>query len=134
MPDRLPEEWPRLNPEPTGRRAIKRWQHRERGAIEATFSHGYNMDGEPNYLTVSKFDQSQPHGSVSDCEDDEHDGRESDVDDEPSLCGITAGEGAPGDANLEADLGSFDRMIDQRKSTRTAGWSVHDGEINEATI
>jgi uncharacterized protein GlcG (DUF336 family) len=47
------------------------------------------------------------------------------------LCGITAGEGAPGDADLEADLGSFDRMMDQRKSTRTAGWSVHDGEIKE---
>jgi hypothetical protein len=76
----------------------------------------------------------RPQGSASDCEGDEHDGREPDVDDEPSLCGITAGEGAPGDADLEADLGSFDRMMDQRKSTRTAGWSVHDGEINEASI
>jgi hypothetical protein len=28
--DKLPEEWQRLNPEPTGRRAIKRWNRRER--------------------------------------------------------------------------------------------------------
>jgi hypothetical protein len=77
------------------------------------------MDGEPNYLTPSKFDQTEPQGSVSDCEGDEHDGREADVDDEPSLCGSTAGDGATGDGDLEADLGSFDRMTDQRKSLRT---------------
>jgi hypothetical protein len=28
--DKLPEEWRGLNPEPTGRRAIKRWNRRER--------------------------------------------------------------------------------------------------------
>jgi hypothetical protein len=28
--DKLPEEWRRSNPEPTGRRAIKRWNRRER--------------------------------------------------------------------------------------------------------
>jgi hypothetical protein len=28
--DKLPEEWRVLNPEPTGRRAIKRWNRRER--------------------------------------------------------------------------------------------------------
>ncbi|MEH2569668.1 twin-arginine translocation signal domain-containing protein [Bradyrhizobium sp. AZCC 2289] len=28
--DRLPEEWRRLNPKPTGSRAIKRWNRRER--------------------------------------------------------------------------------------------------------
>jgi hypothetical protein len=27
--DRLPEEWRRLNPKPTGRRAIKNWNRRE---------------------------------------------------------------------------------------------------------
>jgi hypothetical protein len=56
---------------------------------------------------------------VSDCEGDEHDGSEPDVDDEPSLCGSTAGDGATGDGDLDADLGSFDRMTDQRKSLRT---------------
>jgi hypothetical protein len=63
---------------------------------------------------------------------------EPDGDDEPSLCGVTV-ERLIDDSDREADLGSFDRMVDQTKALRTAdlrhetlgGWPVQDGEIDD---
>lgn len=61
------------------------------------------------------------------CEDEgaEHDGREPDVDDEPSLCGVTV---TPGDGrDLEANLGSLDRQVDQRRSLAwSREWCVQE--------
>ena len=53
-------------------------------------------------------------------------------------CGITV-ERLIDDSDREADLGSFDGMIDQTKSLRTTGlnretlggWPVQDGEIDD---
>jgi hypothetical protein len=48
---------------------------------------------------------------------------------EPSLCGVTV-QTTSSDQDLEFDLGTFDRMIDQTKSTRiTDGLGVADGEV-----
>jgi hypothetical protein len=68
-----------------------------------------------------------------DCEGDEHDGREPDVDDEPSL---SSTDGRCGDdKDLEADLGSFDRMMDQTKSTLTRGsWYAAEGGEVDSTL
>lgn len=46
--------------------------------------------------------------------DGEHDGREPDCDDEPSLCGVTVTPG--NERDLEANLGSLDRQMDQCRS------------------
>jgi len=66
-------------------------------------------------------------GNLTDLEN-EHDGREPDVDDEPSLCGVTV---TPGDGgrDLEADLGSLDRQMDQRRALAAPSiWCATDGE------
>ncbi|WP_457492184.1 hypothetical protein [Tardiphaga sp. P5_C7] len=105
-----------------------------------------SIENHPNGYQDSGITRSQEHwaGGNTDeredvCEDEgaEHDGREPDVDDEPSLCGIHADGLAGGDRDLEADLGSFDRMFDQTKSTRVTdkAWcgrtdvAVMDGEV-----
>jgi hypothetical protein len=54
------------------------------------------------------------------CDDEESDEPEDGRDDEPSLCGISADCKWCDDRDLEQNLGSFDRMMDQRKSTLTA--------------
>lgn len=51
-----------------------------------------------------------------------------------SLCGVSVEP--TGDRDLEADLGTFDRMIDQTKSIRirfdrNGQPPVHDGEVND---
>ena len=95
-------------------------------------------DSEPSLGSTTDGLYLGPDPGTIDCEGDEHDGREPGEDEEPSLCGINADCKWCDDKDLEADLGSFDRMMDQRKSTRTAelrhttlgGWPVMDGEID----
>lgn len=63
------------------------------------------------------------HGGAGDLELDTSD-------DEPSLCGVTVERGD--DRDIEVDLGTFDRMVDQTRSTQIYGspdqWPVIDGE------
>jgi hypothetical protein len=60
----------------------------------------------------------------------ESDDREQDdSDNESSLCGVTVGSGDGRD--VDVDLGTFDRMIDQTKATRIRSgvyWPITDGE------
>lgn len=91
-------------------------------------SSGHASGGAISYLSHAISDGCE---MVYDCEGDEHDGREPDVDDEPSLCGIHAGSFGD-DKDREQDLGSFDRMIDQTKSTliRDSWNTVENGAID----
>lgn len=77
-------------------------------------------------------DQARWAGGGADDREDEHDGSE------PSLCGTNV-MCIIDDRDLEADLGSFDRMIDQTKAGRLAdlryhtmgGWPVSHGEFDD---
>ncbi|MGM4885285.1 hypothetical protein AB8A20_07905 [Tardiphaga sp. 604_B6_N1_1] len=111
-----------------------------------------SIENHPNGYTDSGVTRSQEHWAVGNTDEREGDGcaddREGDElqhggegvteNDEPSLCGIHADGLAGGDRDLEADLGSFDRMLDQRKSTgvsrnRCCGRSeiaITDGELD----
>jgi hypothetical protein len=88
---------------------------------------------EPGMYNV---DQSRWEKSPQDDLEDEHDGREPNGDDEPSLCGI--GVSAGNDQDLEGDnradeepvLGSFDRMLDQEKSWQQRPAWVQEGEVD----
>lgn len=95
---------------------------------------------EPSLGSVCAYDSTSQDGGnwsaggLCDLED-EHDGRE------PSLCGKTADCSIMDDRDLEADLGSFDRMIDQRKSMLLAdlkyntfgGWPVAHAEFDDVS-
>ncbi|NUU40361.1 hypothetical protein [Tardiphaga robiniae] len=110
-----------------------------------------SIENHPNGYTDSNVTRSHEHwaggntderegdGCADDREGDElqHGGEGVTENDEPSLCGIHADGLAGGDRDLEADLGSFDRMFDQTKSTRVTdkAWcgrtdvAVMDGEV-----
>ena len=90
------------------------------------------LDLGTGYACTQFIDQSRKQGNRDDCEGDEHDGREPGEDDEPSLCGITADCKWCDDRDLERDLGSFDRMMDQSRSTGVRGnWTgIEGGEVD----
>lgn len=88
--------------------------------------------GSANMFTLTNQERWSAGGDQQD--------REGDGDDlEPSLCGKTADCCVCDDRDLEVDLGSFDRMVDQRKSLRVAdlryqtygGWPETHGEFDD---
>ena len=57
------------------------------------------------------------------------------MDDEPSLCGIYADCKSCDDKDREADLGSFDRMMDQTKATAAPNsWNTVEGGELDITL
>jgi hypothetical protein len=86
------------------------------------------LDQSDPYVMTELEEECEDEGAQCEDEGAEHDGREPNVDDEPSLCGVTV---TPGDGgrDLEADLGSLDRQIDQRRSLAGPGyWCAEGGE------
>ncbi|MBR0901340.1 hypothetical protein [Bradyrhizobium liaoningense] len=80
------------------------------------------------YASTELEEQCEDEGGQCEDEGGEHDGREPDVDDEPSLCSVTVTRG-DGGRDLEADLGSLDRQMDQRRALAAPSiWCATDGE------
>ncbi|MBR0869032.1 hypothetical protein JQ633_01580 [Bradyrhizobium tropiciagri] len=89
-------------------------------------------DAEPSLGSGQSLDQARWVEGGSGAADLEVD----DCDDEPSLCGVTAGDAAD-DRDMEADLGTFDRMVDQTKSTRVRSgveWPACAGELDSRPV
>ena len=122
--DELDASWPECGPRPY---ANPNEDDEDEGDDEPSLgSHEIREGGAVSYLhhAISAAGE-----MIYDCEGDEHDGREPEDDSEPSLCGGTAGLGW--DKDLEIDLGSLDRQMDQRRSlTAPRLWCAEDGECD----